>query len=146
MSTGSSGGRPAGCRSCPCGRRGPRGRCRSSQPTIAAPTATRATCSAPPYPWPTDTLEKNPKRNDALTKVTATLTVEKVRELNGKVDPEKEGPKDVAHEYLQEEGNMEQPYPKAAPPLEEGLSAPRIGVDAAHRLLDHRRPALAGRR
>ena len=69
-----------------------------------------------------------------------------MRELNGKVDPEEEDPEDVAHEYLQEEGIMEQPYPKAAPQLEEGLSATRIGVDAAHRLLYRRRPALAGRR
>ncbi len=113
---------------------------------MAAPAATRATCSAPPYPWPIDTLGKNPKIKDALTKVTATLTVEKVRELNGKADPEEAAPEDVAHDYLREEGIMEQPHPKAAPRLEEGLPAPRIGVDAAHRLLDRRRPALAGRR
>ena len=69
-----------------------------------------------------------------------------MRELLGKVDPEEEGPEAAAHEYLQEENIMEQPYPKAAPQLEEGLSATRIGVDAAHRLLDRRRPALAGRR
>jgi osmoprotectant transport system substrate-binding protein len=54
-----------------------------------------------------DTLKKNPKIEDVLNEVTATLTVEKMRELNGRVDLEQEDPEDVAQEYLQEEGIIE---------------------------------------
>lgn len=51
-----------------------------------------------------DTLEENPKMEDALNEVTATLTVEKMRELNGMVDIDQEDPEDVALEHLEEEG------------------------------------------
>ena len=54
-----------------------------------------------------DTLKDNPKMEKALNEVTATLTVEKMRELNGKVDLEQEDPEDVASEYLKEEGIIE---------------------------------------
>lgn len=51
-----------------------------------------------------DTLEENPRMEDALNEVTATLTVEKMRELNGMVDIDQEDPEDVALEHLEEEG------------------------------------------
>lgn len=54
-----------------------------------------------------DTLEKNPKIEKTLNEVTASLDVETMRELNGRVDLEQEDPEDVAREYLQEEGIVE---------------------------------------
>jgi osmoprotectant transport system substrate-binding protein len=54
-----------------------------------------------------DTLEKNPKMEQVLNEVTASLDVETMRELNGRVDLEQEDPEDVAREYLEEEGIIE---------------------------------------
>ena len=54
-----------------------------------------------------DTLEENPKMEDILNEVTATLDVEKMRELNGMVDLDQEDPEDVAREHLEEEGIIE---------------------------------------
>ena len=54
-----------------------------------------------------DTLEKNPKMEKVLNEVTASLDVEKMRELNGMVDLEQEDPEDVAREHLQQEGIIE---------------------------------------
>ena len=51
-----------------------------------------------------DTLEENPGIEKILNEVTATLTVEKMRELNGMVDLDQEDPEDVALEHLEEEG------------------------------------------
>lgn len=52
----------------------------------------------------TDTLEENPEIEEVLNEVTASLDVEVMRELNGRVDLEQEDPQDVAREYLEEEG------------------------------------------
>lgn len=54
-----------------------------------------------------DTLEENPKMEEVLNEVTASLNVEKMRELNGRVDLEQEDPEDVAREYLEQEGLIE---------------------------------------
>lgn len=54
-----------------------------------------------------DTLEENPKMEDVLNEVTASLDVEKMRELNGRVDLEQEDPEDVAREHLEEEGLLD---------------------------------------
>ena len=54
-----------------------------------------------------DTLEKNPKMEKVLNEVTASIDVETMRELNGRVDLEQEDPEDVAREYLEEEGLIE---------------------------------------
>ena len=54
-----------------------------------------------------DTLKENPKMEGILNEVTATLDVETMRELNGRVDLEQEDPEDVAREHLQEEGIIE---------------------------------------
>lgn len=54
-----------------------------------------------------DTLEENPRMEDILNEVTATLTVEKMRELNGMVDLEQEDPEDVAREHLEDEGLLD---------------------------------------
>jgi osmoprotectant transport system substrate-binding protein len=59
------------------------------------------------YPAPvvrTDVLEKHPKIKGILNEVSASLDVEKMRELNGKVDLDQEDPEDVAAEYLEQEG------------------------------------------
>lgn len=54
-----------------------------------------------------DTLEENPEMEKVLNEVTASLDVETMRELNGRVDLEQEDPEDVAREYLEQEGLME---------------------------------------
>ena len=54
-----------------------------------------------------DTLEENPEIEEVLNEVTASLDVETMRELNGRVDLEQEDPEDVATEYLQQEGIIE---------------------------------------
>jgi osmoprotectant transport system substrate-binding protein len=62
------------------------------------------------YPAPvvrSDVLEQNPKMKGVLDKVSASLDVETMRELNGKVDLEQEDPEDVAAEFLQEKGIVE---------------------------------------
>ncbi|HEX5850798.1 MAG TPA: glycine betaine ABC transporter substrate-binding protein [Rubrobacter sp.] len=62
------------------------------------------------YPAPvvrTDVLEKHPKIKGILNEVSASLDVEKMRELNGQVDLDQEDPEDVAAEYLEQEGIVE---------------------------------------
>jgi osmoprotectant transport system substrate-binding protein len=62
------------------------------------------------YPAPvvrSDVLEQNPKMKGVLDKVSGSLDVETMRELNGKVDLEQEDPEDVAAEFLQEKGIVE---------------------------------------
>lgn len=54
-----------------------------------------------------DTLKKNPKMEKVLNEVTASLDVETMRELNGRVDLEQEDPEDVAMEHLQQAGIIE---------------------------------------
>jgi osmoprotectant transport system substrate-binding protein len=54
-----------------------------------------------------DVLEQNPKMKGVLDKVSGSLDVETMRELNGKVDLEQEDPEDVAAEFLQEKGIVE---------------------------------------
>jgi osmoprotectant transport system substrate-binding protein len=54
-----------------------------------------------------DTLEENPKMEDVLNEVTASIDVETMRELNGRVDLEQEDPEDVAREHLEEEGILD---------------------------------------
>lgn len=59
------------------------------------------------YPAPvvrSDVLEKNPKIEQVLNEVSASLSVETMRELNGQVDLEQEDPEDVAQEHLEQEG------------------------------------------
>jgi osmoprotectant transport system substrate-binding protein len=59
------------------------------------------------YPAPvvrSDVLEKYPKIEQILNEVSASLDVETMRELNGKVDLDQEDPEDVAAEYLEEQG------------------------------------------
>ena len=59
------------------------------------------------YPAPvvrSDVLEKNPKMEEVLNEVSASLDVETMRELNGQVDLDQEDPEDVAAEYLEEAG------------------------------------------
>jgi osmoprotectant transport system substrate-binding protein len=51
-----------------------------------------------------DVLEKNPKMEEVLNKVSASLTAEEMRKLNGAVDLEGKEPEDVAHDFLQEKG------------------------------------------
>jgi osmoprotectant transport system substrate-binding protein len=62
------------------------------------------------YPAPvvrSDVLEENPNMEKILNEVSASLSVEKMRELNGQVDLEQEDPEDVAEQHLQEEGIIE---------------------------------------
>lgn len=62
------------------------------------------------YPAPvvrSDVLEENPRIRDVLNEVSASLSVEKMRELNGKVDLDREDPEDVAREHLKQEGLIE---------------------------------------
>jgi len=62
------------------------------------------------YPAPvvrSDVLEENPKMKGVLDKVSASLDVETMRELNGQVDLEQEDPEDVAAEFLEEKGIVE---------------------------------------
>jgi osmoprotectant transport system substrate-binding protein len=59
------------------------------------------------YPAPvvrSDVLKKNPKIEGILNEVSASLDVEKMRELNAQVDLDQEDPEDVAAEYLEKEG------------------------------------------
>ena len=59
------------------------------------------------YPAPvvrSDVLKKHPKIKGILNEVSASLDVEKMRELNGQVDLDQEDPEDVAAEYLEQEG------------------------------------------
>ena len=59
------------------------------------------------YPAPvvrSDVLKKYPKIKGILNEVSASLDVETMRELNGKVDLDQEDPEDVAKEYLEEKG------------------------------------------
>jgi glycine betaine/choline ABC-type transport system substrate-binding protein len=49
-------------------------------------------------------LEKYPKIEKILNEVSASLDVETMRELNGKVDLDQEDPEDVAAEHLEEAG------------------------------------------
>ena len=59
------------------------------------------------YPAPvvrSDVLEKYPKIEKILNEVSASLDVETMRELNGKVDLDQEDPEDVALEHLEEAG------------------------------------------
>jgi osmoprotectant transport system substrate-binding protein len=62
------------------------------------------------YPAPvvrSDVLEQNPKMEEILNEVSASLDVEIMRELNGQVDLEQEDPEDVAAEHLEDEGIVE---------------------------------------
>jgi osmoprotectant transport system substrate-binding protein len=59
------------------------------------------------YPAPvvrSDVLKKYPKVKGILNEVSASLSVETMRELNGQVDLDQEDPEDVAKEYLEDEG------------------------------------------
>jgi osmoprotectant transport system substrate-binding protein len=59
------------------------------------------------YPAPvvrSDVLKKYPKVEKILNEVSASLDVEKMRELNAQVDLDQEDPEDVAAEYLEKEG------------------------------------------
>jgi osmoprotectant transport system substrate-binding protein len=59
------------------------------------------------YPAPvvrSDVLKKYPKIEKVLNEVSASLDVEKMRELNAQVDLDQEDPEDVASEYLEKEG------------------------------------------
>jgi osmoprotectant transport system substrate-binding protein len=49
-------------------------------------------------------LKKYPKVEKILNEVSASLDVEKMRELNAQVDLDQEDPEDVASEYLEKEG------------------------------------------
>lgn len=62
------------------------------------------------YPAPvirSDVLEKNPKIEDVLNSVSEKLDVRTMRELNARVDIEREDPEDVAQQFLQEQGLLE---------------------------------------
>ena len=59
------------------------------------------------YPAPVITqefLNKNPDAEKILNEVSASLDADKMRELNGAVDLEKEDPEDVAQDHLQDAG------------------------------------------
>ena len=51
-----------------------------------------------------DVLKKYPKIEKVLNEVTASLSLDTMRELNGKVDLDQEDPEDVAKEYLEDKG------------------------------------------
>jgi osmoprotectant transport system substrate-binding protein len=51
-----------------------------------------------------DVLKKYPKIKQVLNEVTASLSLDTMRELNGKVDLDQEDPEDVAKEYLEKKG------------------------------------------
>ncbi len=62
------------------------------------------------YPAPvvrSDVLEENPEMEKILNEVSASLDVETMRELNGRVDLEQEDPEDVAADHLQQAGIVE---------------------------------------
>ena len=59
------------------------------------------------YPAPvvrSDVLEENPKMEEILNEVSASLDAETMRELNAQVDIDQEDPEDVAAEHLEDEG------------------------------------------
>ena len=59
------------------------------------------------YPAPvvrSGVLKKYPKIEKVLNEVTASLSLDTMRELNGKVDLDQEDPEDVAKEYLEDKG------------------------------------------
>ena len=63
------------------------------------------------YPAPvvrSDVLEENPEMEEILNSVSATLNVDIMRNLNGRVDLQQEEPADVAREHLESEGLLEQ--------------------------------------
>ncbi|QIN78638.1 glycine/betaine ABC transporter substrate-binding protein [Rubrobacter marinus] len=63
------------------------------------------------YPAPvvrSDVLEQNPEMEEILNSVSATLNVDVMRDLNGRVDLQQEEPADVAQEHLEAEGLLEQ--------------------------------------
>ena len=55
-----------------------------------------------------EVLEQNPEAREVVNTVTRSLTVDKMREMNGAVDLQREEPNDVARQYLEEEGLLEQ--------------------------------------
>ncbi|MDP9476593.1 MAG: glycine/betaine ABC transporter substrate-binding protein [Actinomycetota bacterium] len=62
------------------------------------------------YPAPvvrSDVLEENPEMEKILNEVSASLDVETMRELNGRVDLEQKDPEDVAADHLQQAGIVE---------------------------------------
>jgi osmoprotectant transport system substrate-binding protein len=62
------------------------------------------------YPAPvvrSDVLEKHPEIRGILNEVSASLSVETMRELNGQVDLDQEDPEDVARQHLEDEGIIE---------------------------------------
>jgi osmoprotectant transport system substrate-binding protein len=62
------------------------------------------------YPAPvvrSAVLEKYPKIKGILNEVSASLSVETMRELNGEVDLDQEDPEDVAKQHLEDEGIIE---------------------------------------
>jgi osmoprotectant transport system substrate-binding protein len=62
------------------------------------------------YPAPvvrSDTLKKNPKMEEVLNEVSASLDAETMRRLNAEVELEHEDQEDVAQEYLEEKGLLE---------------------------------------
>ncbi len=59
------------------------------------------------YPAPVtrqDFLDQNPDAEEILNSVSASLTAEKMRELNGAVDLNREDPEDIAQQHLEEAG------------------------------------------
>jgi osmoprotectant transport system substrate-binding protein len=62
------------------------------------------------YPAPvvrSDVLKKYPEIKGILNEVSASLSVETMRELNGQVDLDQEDPEDVAKQHLEEQGIIE---------------------------------------
>ena len=51
-----------------------------------------------------DVLEENPDIEEILNSISATLDVETIRQLNGRVDIEQEDPEDVAADFLSQKG------------------------------------------
>ncbi len=59
------------------------------------------------YPAPVvrkEVLDENPDIEETLNQVSATLNVDNIRELNGRVDTGREDPKDVAADFLAQQG------------------------------------------
>ena len=59
------------------------------------------------YPAPvvrSEVLEENPDIEEILNQVSATLNVDNIRELNGRVDIGGEDPEDVAADFLGQQG------------------------------------------
>jgi osmoprotectant transport system substrate-binding protein len=62
------------------------------------------------YPAPvvrSDVLKKNPKVADVLDKVSSSLDVKTMQNLNGEVDLKHEDPEDVAREFLKQKGLLD---------------------------------------